>query len=154
VDDRVLYSKMIGLVKKPVIVIPENPDLIEQEVAKNVRCIDLDYLNRKTKSNPKLMLEMIGLYLEQTPPLIQSIKQSWTDKNWVMLNAAIHKIIPSFLIMGISADYEVMAKKIQAFAISQNQIEGIHEMVLEIENICNQACSELEEEIKNSKYNH
>jgi CheY-like chemotaxis protein len=154
VDDRVLYAKMIALVKKPAVAIAENPELIELQVAKEIRCIDLDYLNRRTKSNPKLMLEMIGLYLEQTPPLILTIKQSWTDKNWVMLNSAIHKIIPSFLIMGISADYEVMAKKIQEFAISQTQTEGINEMVLEIERICTQACLELEEEIKNIKKNH
>jgi hypothetical protein len=47
-----------------------------------------------------------------------------------------------------------MARKVQEFAISQNKIEGIHEMVLQIEKICVQACSELEEEIKNHKYHH
>jgi len=152
VEDRLLYSKIIGLVKKPVIVISENPELIEPQESKKNRCTDLDYLNQRTRSNSKLMLEMIGLYLEQTPRLIQSIKQGWTDKNWELLNAAIHKIIPSFLIMGINSEYEMMARKVQEFAMSQKQIEGIHEMVLQIEKICVQACSELEEEIKNHKY--
>ena len=134
--------------------IAETPDLLEMQLALNSRCIDLNYLNRRTKSDPKLMLEMIGLYLEQTPPLIQLIKQSWVERNWNMLGSAIHKIIPSFLIVGINSDFEVMAKKIQEFAASQTQVDEIYGMVLQIEKICIQACIELEEEITKLKNNH
>jgi hypothetical protein len=100
------------------------------------------------------MMEMISLYLEQTPPLISAMKQSWKEKDWNSLYAAVHKIIPSFAIMGISADFEEMAKKIQEFAKNQQQTEGISDMVLEVENVCVHACEELEVEfnaIKNAK---
>jgi hypothetical protein len=46
--------------------------------------------------------------------------------------------------MGIPKDFEVVAKKIQTFARSQQQNEGILELVTEIENVCSQACQELE----------
>jgi hypothetical protein len=49
--------------------------------------------------------------------------------------------------MGISADYEHMAKKIQEFASTQEETDGISEMVLKIENVCRQACQELEVEL-------
>ena len=151
VDERLLYSKIVGLVKK--LPIPHSEKGSGGVNPKKMKCIDLDYLIHRTKSNPKLLLEMISLYLEQTPPLIIAMKEGLRDKNWQSLYSAVHKIIPSFAIMGISIDFENMAKKIQDYASSQLQGDGIPEMVLQIEKICTQACRELEEEfdsIKNS----
>nr|WP_299416133.1 hypothetical protein [uncultured Emticicia sp.] len=120
---------------------------IENEEIIKMKYIDLKYLSNLTKSNQKLMSEMISLYLEQTPPLIYSMKQSLKNKDWSLLQASVHKMIPSFSIMGISADYEHMAKKIQEFASTQEETDGISEMVLKIENVCRQACQELEVEL-------
>ena len=50
---------------------------------------DLDYLNRRTKSDPTLMMEMISLYLRQTPPLIFAMKQSLQDQDWNSLHAGL-----------------------------------------------------------------
>jgi len=100
------------------------------------------------------MMEMISLYLEQTPPLVKAMKKSLKDKDWNLLQATAHKIIPSFSIMGINSDFENMAKKIKEYATTQQLTDGIPDMVLQIENICTQACKELEIEynaIKNSK---
>ena len=101
VDERVLYSKIIGLVKKPKNSKSNKKNDTEVSEIEKVKYINLDYLNHRTKSNPKLMMEMISLYLEQTPPLINTMKQSLMDKDWDSLHAAIHKMIPSFSIMGI-----------------------------------------------------
>ncbi len=142
VDDRLLYSKIISLVKKPGINIEQKNDHAGK--IEILKCIDLNYLHHRTKSNPVLMMEMITLYLEQTPPLISTMKQSLKEKDWNSLYAAAHKIIPSFSIMGISIDVENMAKKVQEFASTQEQTEGILALVLEIEKVCAQACIELE----------
>jgi PAS domain S-box-containing protein len=150
VDERLLYSKIIGLVKKPSFL--KSNEMKEQ--SKKVKCIDLHYLIHRTKSDPKLMMEMISLYLEQTPPLISAMKKSLYNKDWNSLYAAVHKMIPSFSIMGISIDFENMAKKVQEYASAQQQTDGIHDLVMQLENICTQACMELEEEfntIKNTK---
>lgn len=144
-DERLLYSKIVSLVKNSIKAnAKEESDLDE---LKKMKCIDLKYLSNRTKSNPKLMSEMISLYLEQTPPLILSMKQSLQNKDWTLLYAAVHKMIPSFSIMGISADFELMAKKIQEYASTQEQTDSISEMVLKLENVCVQACQELEEEL-------
>ena len=151
VDERLLYSKIVGILKKPKleklnIKLNENNGN-ENIQEKKIRCIDLVYLNQRTKSNPTLMMEMISLYLTQTPSLINTIKQSLEDKNWPLLGAAAHKMIPSFSIMGISPNFENMAKKIQEFAIVHEQTEGIYELVMQLEEVCLQACCELEEEL-------
>lgn len=142
-DERLLYSKMVSLVKSAIKASLKD----ENDEIKKMKCIDLKYLSNRTKSNPKLMSEMISLYLEQTPPLITSMKQSLQNKDWTLLHAAVHKMIPSFSIMGISADFEQMAKKIQEYASTQQQTDSISEMVLKLENVCVQACQELEEEL-------
>jgi len=147
VDERLLYNKIVGLVKKPTLIKYNANDNDEQMEGKKSRCIDLDYLIRRTKSNPNLMMEMISLYLEQTPPLISTMKQSFKDKDWHLLYSAVHKMIPSFSIMGISTDFENMAKKVQEFASTQKQSEGIHDMVFQLGKVCSQACEELEEEL-------
>jgi PAS domain S-box-containing protein len=151
VDERLLYSKIVGILKKPKLAkltAKLNENLEENNSPKKkIKCIDLVYLNQRTKSNPKLMMEMISLYLSQTPSLINTIKQSLEEKNWPLLGAAAHKMIPSFSIMGISTNFENIAKKIQEFAIAQEKSEGIDDLVLQLEEICLQACSELEEEL-------
>lgn len=151
-DERLLYTKILSLVKKSTLV--KTVKIKENEESEKVKCIDLSYLTHRTKANPQLMMQMISLYLEQTPPLIKAMKQSLKDENWDLLHSAVHKMIPSFSIMGISTDYENIAKKVQEYASIQNQTDGILDLVLKLENVCVQACEELEAEwnkIKNTK---
>jgi PAS domain S-box-containing protein len=147
VNEKLLYSKITSNVKK--VIVPVEVKVISQ-VGKP-RCIDLDYLTHLTKAKPVLMMEMISLYLEQTPPLILAMKQGLQTKDWPKLQGAVHKMIPSFSIMGIGSDFESMAKKIQDFAGIQMQAEGIATMVNQLECVCNQACSELKEEFNTIK---
>jgi CheY-like chemotaxis protein len=153
VDERLLYSKIVGFVKKPL---PAAASSITANVSTDkttviAKCIDLAYLFNITKSDPKLMMEMISLYLEQTPSLISTIQKSLQQKDWKSLYAAAHKMVPSFAIMGISTDFENMAKKVQEYAGAQQQEEGIHDLVLQLSNVCAQACIELKEEYNTIK---
>jgi len=150
VDEKVLYNKIVGLVKKPSSVInikseePKIPDIKKKH-------INLEYLNIRTKSNPELMIEMISLYLEQTPPLIAAMHKSMENHDWNSLYAAVHKIIPSFSIMGMGSDLENMAKKVQEFATNQEQLGEIKKMVAELGSVCEQSCRELEVELNRIK---
>jgi CheY-like chemotaxis protein len=145
VDERLLYSKMLGLIKKVNTVIEADPMVSDTSV--KLKYTDLKYLHTRTKSNRILMMEMISLYLEQTPILIKTMKESFLEKDWESLNAAIHKMIPSFSIVGMHTDYENLAKKIQENASAMQETEDISDMVYQLENVCSQACEELLEEL-------
>jgi len=119
VDERLLYTKILNLVKKNTPV--DEPIGDKDNHAEKNKCIDLAYLSKRTKSNPELMMEMISLYLEQTPVLVSSMKQSMKNKDWDLLYSAVHKMIPSFAIMGISTDYENMAKKYRNMPAHNNK---------------------------------
>ena len=150
-DEKILFGKILSLVKKPVKDLNGIELLKEIEVTEIERCTDLSYLIHRTKANPTLMMEMISLYLEQTPHLIEAMKKGFLEKNWNSLYVAIHKMIPSFSIVGINSEFEIMAKKIQEYASNQIDTEDIQEMVFKLEVICMQACVELKEEFNTFK---
>jgi PAS domain S-box-containing protein len=152
VDERVLYGKIIELFKKHSTVYESAKILkkdipLHQTMGRSKR-VDLTYLYKRTKTNPELMMEMIALYLEQTPLLIVKIKQSLTEKDWKSLYSAVHKIIPSFSIMGMDKEYESTAKKIQEYSATREHLDEIEELVIQLETVCSQACLELKEEYK------
>ena len=154
VDEILLYNKIISLVKKPT-PIEYNPTITyEDNQNRTLKYVDLVNLNRRTKSDPTLLIEMISIYLKQTPPLIVAMKQSLHDKDWNSLQSTVHKMIPSFSIMGISKDFEDIAKRVQDDADKiQRHATGIPALVLQLETICTQACKELEEEFNIIKNN-
>ena len=73
-------------------------------------------------------------------------------------------MIPSFSIMGINSDFEDMARKVQEYACLKDKVweartrqqinaslpnrQQMYALVLQLENVCNQACKELGEEWK------
>ncbi|MDI5897530.1 response regulator [Flavobacterium yafengii] len=148
VDETVLYNKIIGTLKKSKL---DKKEEISTSQIEKIKYTNLEYLHHRTKSNPILMMEMISLYLAQTPPLISTMKQSLAEQNWQLLGAAVHKMIPSFSIMGVSSNFENMAKKIQELATTQEKLEGIHDLVLQLEQVCLQTCIELQEELNTIK---
>ncbi|MCZ8196306.1 MAG: ATP-binding protein [Flavobacterium sp.] len=145
IDERLLYSKLIGFIKKPVIIIEQKFD--GNTKIEKIRYVDLSYLLKLTNSNPKLMSEMIKAYLKQTPPLIDAMKQSFKDKDWHLLKATVHKMIPSFAIMGINPEITEAAKKIQEYAFSLELSKELDELILKLEKVCTQSCTELEVEL-------
>lgn len=152
VDERVLYSKIMGVLKMPKLDTKIKESLEEKEsTTKKLKCINLAYLKQRTKSKPTLMMEMILLYLSQTPALIETMKESLHNQNWVLLSAAAHKIIPSFAIVGISPAFENIAKKIQELATAPVKTEEIENLVLQLEEVCEKACNELQEELTKIK---
>lgn len=143
-DEKLLYKKIIVQAKKAMLSLPKNEANITPSNKEKIT--NLEYLNLKTKSNSELMMQMITLYLEQTPSLIDALKQGMKDKDWHSVYMAAHKIIPSFSIMGISTEFENMAKKIQEYADTCQKLAEIPKLISQIEAVCMQACEELEEE--------
>jgi CheY-like chemotaxis protein/nitrogen-specific signal transduction histidine kinase len=152
IDEKILYNKIIGLVRKPN-TMPKKPTENEVLSVQKKKYTDLTYLRARTKSNNQMMMEMLEAYLEQTPALITALTKSFKDEDWEILQATAHKIIPSFSIIGMSSEFETIARNVQEYAVSRQKLEGIQEMVNQLEHGCMQACEELTEEYQTLK-NH
>jgi len=144
VDERLLYSKMLSLIRKS----EGNKAVKERKLAARsnaqITYTNLQYLSQRTKSDPVLMMEMIRLYLDQTPLLISSIKNSLQTEDWAAMQGAVHKMIPSFAIMGISSEFEGLARRLQDYASAKQQADNIPKLVSQLEEVCTQACIELQ----------
>lgn len=154
IDERLLYTKIIGFLKKNKHKGVEKTKSRVKEEILQPKYINLEYLNKCTKSNPELMIKMISLYLDQTSILTTTMKKSLALKDWNALYGAIHKLIPSFAIMGIDKKYEDMAKKIQDYASTQQHTEEIAPLLKSVLSTLKQSCKELEIELINLKNNH
>jgi PAS domain S-box-containing protein len=152
VDDRLLYTKIVGFVKKPILGKEEESSENPYTQSDNLKFVDLSNLSRRTKSDPKLMLEMIALYLTQTPPLIVAMNEGLHDKDYSKLQSAVHKMVPSFSVMGISKDFENIAMKVQEDVDNiQRHRHEMHQSVSKLEEVCTEACKELEKEFNRIK---
>ncbi|MEO6723093.1 MAG: hypothetical protein ABIN67_22195 [Ferruginibacter sp.] len=109
--------------------------------------VDLTYLNQHTRSDPALMIEMINIYLEQTPIIVKAMKEGLEKKDWKLLHAAAHKIGPSFYVMGMYEENGSAIKKIQELATRQMDGQLVVRLVRAIEHICDRAREELQAEI-------
>ncbi|MCR5886581.1 PAS domain S-box protein [Hymenobacter sp. J193] len=151
IDDKLLYSKIIKYLKQ------SDADQTAALSAVNVptqpqTCVNFDYLKRITKSDAR-MAEMIGLYLQEIPQLVQTMKQAIAEKDWMALKRATHSIIPTFATMGMDPEFENITKSIQAMAVnlisvgdgaSQEVMTGLLSLFSKIETACAQAAKELE----------
>ena len=144
-----MHSKIIKLVKKYSY--NRGNKIKETSLLTTIKYCNLDYLIERTKSNPKLLTEMIALYLEQTPVLVKAMKKGLEQKDWVSVNAVAHKMIPSFSIMGMHKDYENIAKKVQEYSGANKQIDKLPDLILQLEKVCLQACEELKNDLKKMK---
>jgi CheY-like chemotaxis protein len=149
VDERLLYSKLISIIKKPVLIIEEKKE--GNTTTEKIKYVDMTYMLQLTKANPKLMTELITVYLKQTPPLVNTLKKSFLDKDWHLLYATIHKMIPSFSIMGMSPEIAQVAHEIQELASKLELSKDLDKLIFQIENACNHSFRELKIELKNLK---
>ncbi len=143
IDERLLYSKIIKLVKKIDSSIKVKDSKIENRSSTQKKITDLSYLRIRTKENPKMLIEMIQAYLGQTPHLLETIRKSMLSKDWESMRAAAHKLIPSFSIVGMHKKYEYMARSIQDYAATGQGTEKLSSVTIQLEKACLLAIEEL-----------
>jgi PAS domain S-box-containing protein len=148
VDERLLQSKIILFLTKAIIK-TKNP--AKASARTSVKYTDLKYLTQRTKSDTKLMAEMISLYLGQTTALIKEMNESTINRDWKALGAIAHKMIPSFSIVGIDKKYEDIARTLQEVTRTGETHSQIQPAVLQLDEVLTNACQELELELESIK---
>jgi HPt (histidine-containing phosphotransfer) domain-containing protein len=150
VDERILYSKILSLVKKPVHR-EKPPSGNRAKTSTSASYTNLAYLTGVTKANPVYMMEMLAIYIAQSPLLIAAMKKSVEEKDWKGLREAAHKMLPSISIMGMSSEYAAIAKQLQDYDGTGTGIREIRSLFLKFEKACTHACDELTAEFNKLK---
>jgi len=71
--------------------------------------VDLSYLEDIAGGSKEFIIEMIDMFLEQTPGYCLEIKQGIIDQEWKKVSDLAHKIKPTLAFMGSHAAKEVMS---------------------------------------------
>lgn len=119
----------------------------DREKAQKKKCTNLDFVREMTKGNPKFIMEILQVYLEETPILLTKMKQGIDTNDWKLLASATHSIKPSLSTIGISQEFTDIVKKIQVYTQKKENPELIKELFSRIETVCEQARKELEQEL-------
>lgn len=147
IDDKLLYTKILKYVDKAAALKRFSAKKEAEKKEEKNQVINLEYLKQHTKENPQMMKEMIKIYLEETPRLIDTMRQSIDNMDWESLGKAAHSVIPTFSIIGINEEYAEMAKKIKEHALKKEEAPLIATLLVKIDEICSQAIKELEAEL-------
>jgi PAS domain S-box-containing protein len=157
VDDKLLYRKIIKQLNLPLNGKTNKRKERKVLLRQQDKSINLDYLKVATRNNSVAIKEIIAVYLQETPKLIGLMKEAISSENWEQLQKTAHSLIPSFSAMGINAEFEKTARKMEAYAVSLRD-KGLEEaaekatrteikdLFLKIEIVCAQACEELKAE--------
>ncbi len=86
--------------------------------------IDLTYLRDVSSGSNEFMIEMIELFLQQTPAYFKQLNQSIIDENWSKAAEIAHKIKPTLAFMGADAAKDRMAE-IENYARNLTNTEAI-----------------------------
>ena len=77
IDERILYNKIIkALRRSKSIDLNSDDNQPGNDLRKKDQVTNLDYMGARTKKNAVLMREMMRLFLEQTPVLINHLKEA------------------------------------------------------------------------------
>ncbi|MCW3075614.1 MAG: histidine kinase [Bacteroidetes bacterium] len=145
IDDKLLYKKLNKYLSRINL---KNSEVMEEKPGKeNDKCTNLDFLKQLTKNNPDFIAEMIKVYLEETPQLLNNMKEGLETGDYDKLKASAHSILPSFSTMGIAEEYTDMVKTIQEYAIKKESKEKIQPLLNSVEAICEKAYVELQKEM-------
>jgi PAS domain S-box-containing protein len=153
IDDKLLYKKLNKFLKK-------DPHSKTQEDAAEgsgkLTHTNLTYLKDLTKDNPEMITEMIHVYLEETPRLINTLEESLQKQDWKSMQAAAHSLLPSFYTMGMKKEFATMTEAIQEFGIQyqgsveplpKEKLREITELVSQVVTVCRKAFDELREHL-------
>lgn len=159
IDEKLLYKKLNRWLKKenrP----QEAPEKKEGNISKDSEkphFTDLKYLKGLARDNNNMVAEMIHVYLEETPHLLDTMKQSLEKRDWASLKIAAHSMIPTFHTMGMDAEVTVLAEAIQEFAIrhekngiplEKEEVKLNADRIARVEAVCRHAFAELREELQ------
>jgi len=109
--------------------------------------IDLTYLKRITGDADSVMVEMLQLFLSETPTQIDLLIQHADSQDWKQFKAEAHKLKPTFLYLGL-VDIHSMLEVAEDNAANENSTEEIKSISVQIKEDFEILLPDLKEKIE------
>ncbi|MDF3076412.1 MAG: Hpt protein [Sphingobacteriaceae bacterium] len=105
--------------------------------------LDLSYLNDVASGSTEFMIEMIDIFLEQTPGYFDTLTDAIRDKNWQIVADVAHKIKPTLAFMGVDKAKDDM-QLIEHKARKQENLDSIEPEFTALKATCKNLFGQLE----------
>lgn len=107
-----------------------------------VKQTDLTYLKELSNGSNEFIVEMITVFVEQTPIEIANMEKHLAAADWKSLRATAHKMKPSFAFMGIR-ELESVIKTIEDYSGNEKNLDLLPGLISKVKDVCIQAIEEL-----------
>jgi PAS domain S-box-containing protein len=108
---------------------------------------DLTYLRGLAKGSDSFIIQMLNIFIEQTPNAIDRMEKALKSKDWKTLRLIVHKIKPSIMFIGLN---EIINEVpiLEDYAAEESHLEDIPALVEKIKKVCSEAIGELKSELE------
>lgn len=101
----------------------------------NYAGVDLAYLSEIAGGSAEFMIEMIDIFIEQTPIYMEELESALAASNWKTVGDVAHKIKPTLAFMGFEEARDQMAS-IEKKARTLDAVEEIPGMYSALKEQC------------------
>ena len=112
--------------------------------------INMDYLNRLSMGDDTLVVEMIEMFLDNAPEMLENLHTHLNNENWTKMAAEAHRFKPTLSYMGMEQTKKVI-ENLEKIAADDPDVRDMEEKLNEIETMCNRAYNELKNKVEELK---
>lgn len=109
----------------------------------NGEVTDLTYLKQVSNGDNNFIIEMIDVYLRETPEAISNLENHLKNKEWQKFRAVTHKMKPSFSFFGLKELYATV-DSMEEYADKEIHLELLPKLIVKVKQTCTKAMKELE----------
>ncbi len=139
--ERDLFNLISKYVKAKPLMPGNNGMRVVRETENKI--IDLDYLTEMAKGNNTFILEMIDIFLEQTPIDLLEISKAISESDYPVIKSVAHRMRTSVSFLGLPAKAEEALLGLEDLAAAGKGIEAIREQFKYVDSVCRRAAEEL-----------
>ena len=112
-----------------------------------MKICNLEYLKSISAESNELTINIINLFLKNTPVSVLAIKNAISTSDWENIHKFTHKIKPSLTIIGLNSEIIGEFLKIKEFAKEKKNLDQINTLFIDFETEIEKAYVELEQEL-------
>ncbi|MDX1637557.1 MAG: Hpt domain-containing protein [Balneolaceae bacterium] len=114
------------------------------------RLTNLSYLEELGMGDDDLLIEMVEMFLENTPVSIDQMRNHCDASNWKKLAAEAHKLKPNLSYVGLDNARDLVVD-IEKTAKNDPDPSVLHDRLDRLNGICREAYKELEQQLEELK---
>lgn len=109
--------------------------------------LDLSYLYEITGSDSEIIIEMLELFMSETPKQIANIKEGIEAGDWFKIKAEAHKLKTNFIYVGL-VELNELTIEIEKLAKERSNLERIEQIVKKLEDGFTESIPSIKFELK------